>query len=197
MTESIHPGAVRPNYSLQQFAKMQLAEEGEWEQFLRVQNASPPKTNPEWRDGDLWHVPETPSDDFLLHKRLQTAFVERFRDEMRSGTWSVRAVSRGKADRESLASELAAAARDISFINGKIDSFTLVEIEPLSKEDRYLKLKWFIEQVCAVVPAKQGVSKAKVQELAERLLTFHVRDDLFKAAWEEAQKAPLWSKPGP
>ncbi|WP_133366484.1 hypothetical protein [Qipengyuania sediminis] len=197
MAEELGIVAVRPDYSLAQFAKTHLAQGCEWEEFLRIQSASPPQTLHRWERGELVHYLEPASAEYSRRCVLHEELVERFHSALRSGLWIVKAISSGNSDRASVATDLVLTATEIDFFSNRIGSFRLVQILPLPGEDRYLTLKWFIEQVCAVVPPKRGVGRKEVLELAERLLQFEIRDDLFKAAWADANKPEGFGRPGP
>jgi hypothetical protein len=204
MSEKHVAANVSPNYSLRKFAETHLAEPGEWDEFLRVKDAAKPVSRPVWAPDEatpgqqyLSHVEEEPSPDFLLRSRLEQAFVERFRAELLSGKWSVKGIARGASNRAEIAPDLAAQMNSVSFLDDRLGGFTFVEIEPSSLETRYLRLKWMIEQICDVVPAKQRFGKEQVEALADRLLPFDVRNDVFKAAWAEAKIPAEYRKPGP
>lgn len=187
---------VRPNYSLREFVRIQIASDEEWAEFLRVQGAAPPRGQTTLEGGRPIVTPGAPSPEFTRCQTLEKHFRERLRQHLLSGSWQVRAIARGQSDRQTVAPDLLARATQISFLEDRIGTFTFVEIAPLGSEDRYLRIKWFIEQFCAVVPPKHGITKAHVQDLAERLLPFQVTDDLFKPAWREADIAPAFRKPG-
>jgi hypothetical protein len=204
MSEKHVPANVSPNYSLRKFAETHLAEPGEWDEFLRVKDAAEPVSRPVWTQSktmpdqeDLTHIKEDPSPDFLLRSRLHQAFVERLRTELLSGNWSVKGIARGASNRAEIAPDLAAQMSSVSFLDDRMGSFTFVEIEPSGLETRFLRLKWMIEQICDVVPAKKRFGKDEVEDIVDRLLPFDVRNDVFKAAWAEAKIPTEYRKPGP
>lgn len=197
MTDDHGSGAVRPNYSLAQFAKTHLARDDEWEEFLRVHDACPPQVRQRWERGESIHFQEPASTEYSRRCELQEQFAERFRCALRSGLWIVKAIPQGTFDRTNVSIDLVLRATNIAFASDQIGHLRLVQILPLPGEDRYLTLKWFIEHICAVVPPKKGVGRKEVAELAERLLQMEVRDDLFKAAWADANKPDGFGRPGP
>lgn len=156
-----------------------------------------PQTQTRLIDGNPVSHTDEPSADFLLHTRLHIEFVQRFKDQLHSGQWVVMAMRHGGIDRERIANNIALMGPEVSFLGNSCGAFFLVEIHPIPGKDCYLKMKWFIEQVCEVIPPKMGMGRSEVQDLAHRLLAFEVRDDLFKASWAEAKKPAGWAKPGP
>ncbi|MEO0464603.1 MAG: hypothetical protein AAF127_15860 [Pseudomonadota bacterium] len=155
-----------------------------------------PSSNTILKDGIPYQIHEVAPADWLLKRELEEALLDEFRTQIGTGRWGVRAMPRGKSDRETIAVELVEDAAKIDFEDNKIGPFSLVEITETPATDRYLIIKWFIEQVCSVVPPKQGVKKHQIPDLADRLLPFDVRDDIFKAAWADAKIPEGFRKSG-
>lgn len=197
MDHGIGTSAVGPDYSLKEFARTQLASTEEWEDFCRVHDAPLPETRTRLVDGVPTPETDQPSPDFVLRLRLSTELIRRLKECLTSGEWVVRAMRQGQSDRERVAIDLLLQSPRVSFMDDRIGPFFLVQLIPAPGEDRFDSIKWFIEQICQVVPPKMGMGRPQVQDLAERLLKFDVRDDIFKAAWSAADKPAGWSKPGP
>tara|TARA_B100000678_G_scaffold196749_1_gene165086 strand:+ start:4067 stop:4669 length:603 start_codon:yes stop_codon:yes gene_type:complete len=197
MTRIAPPGLkVRPNHSLERFARDNLLSREEWEELDEVAHAAKPKSETILEDGTPRQIWEEPSPAYLRRKELEAALLEQFRVDMASGRWAVTAIPKGGHSRQSIALELIENAKDISFAQSRIRDYFHVEITESSGPDRYLTLKWFIEQVCAVIEPKRGVGKVEIQNLADKLLDFEVRDDIFKSSWTDAKIPDGFRKPG-
>lgn len=197
MEHVAHSGiSVRPNNTLDHFARENLLSASDWAEFDRVKSAKKPNVKTTLVDGMPRQERDTPSPDYLRRLKLEELLRQQFREELQSGRWSITAIPPGAFSRQKIASELIENAKTISFANNTVGRFIRVEISECSGADRYSTLKWFIEQVCQVVPPKRGVRKEQVQDLAERLLDFDVRDDLFKSAWTDANIPVDFRKPG-
>ncbi|WP_057884252.1 hypothetical protein [Tsuneonella troitsensis] len=184
-------------FSLRSFAERYLAEGEEWTEYLRVQVAGPPKSRTTLDEGFPVTTVDEPSPEYSLKLHLHDLLVSRFKAELQSGEWEILALSQRSTDRSRVDLEFAAGIRDVSFLDNRLGGLTLVQIRPNSSDDRYLATKDFIETVCAIIPAKKGVTKRHIQDLADKLLPFSVRDDHFKIAWDNASKSSAWMKPGP
>ena len=187
---------VRPDRSLRRFARETLLTPVLWEELDSLVDATGPSSTTILKDGLPQQIHEAPSADWLRKRELEEALLEEFRTQIGTGRWGVRAMPRGKSDRETIAIELVEGTAKVDFERNRIGPFSLVEITDSPATDRYLSTKWFIEQVCSVVPPKQGVKKPQIQDLADRLLPFDVRDDIFKAAWADAKIPEGFRKSG-
>lgn len=187
---------VRPNHSLERFARENLLSPEQWAELDDVADAAKPTSKTILKDGLPCQIWEEASPDYLRRQKLEAALLKQFQIEMASGRWAVTAIPRGAQDRQPIALELIENAKDISFAQSRIGQLTHVKITESSGPDRYLALKWFIEQICAAIEPKRGVGKTEIQDLATRLLGFEVREDIFKAAWADAKIPEGFRKPG-
>lgn len=187
---------VRPNYSLLKFARECLLSKAQWEELDKIGDPAKPSDKTILVDGYPRQIWEKPSPAYRRKGELEAALVEQFREEIASGRWAVTAIPAGAHTRETIAIELIEHAKDISFIHSRIGRFNRVEIVESPSSDRYLVIKWFIEQVCETIRPKQGIGKAEILDLADKLLDFDVREDIFKAAWADARIPEGFRKPG-
>lgn len=188
--------SVRPDITLNRFAREYLLSPSDWAELDRVKNAAKPASKTILNDGIPQVVTEPPSADYLRKVSLQELLRQKFSLEIGSGRWDITAIPAGEHNRQRIAPELVKNAKCISFEGNTVGRYSNVQVTESSAADRYLTLKWFIEQVCQVVPPKRGVGKEQLQDLAERLLEFDVRDDLFKSAWTDAAIPTDFRKPG-
>ncbi|WP_340588846.1 hypothetical protein [Erythrobacter alti] len=187
---------VRPNHSLAKFIRERLLSPNEWDEFDQVAQASKPQCKTALIDGLPDQEWESPSEAYLRRRELEGLLLKQFKNEIGSGRWAVTAIPKRHYSRERIALELIENSKDVASSENRIDSFLSVEITEFSAADRYLAIKWFIEQVCAVVEPKRGVTKVEIQNLADRLLDFDVRDDSFKVAWADAKIPEGFRRPG-
>ena len=187
------PGSL---FNLASFAKAHLADPGEWEEFVRVKDATPPQEKKGMEKGELisWFTPETP--EYLRRSELHRKFLNRFFEKVDSGEWEVYAFVQGTLARQEIPPEHLRRS-DFNFAGNKIGRFWDVQIKLSNSINRLARLTQFIKQVCDIIPPKAGVKKSHIQTLAESLLPIKVTDDLFKVAWGDAKIDDRWRQPGP
>ncbi|AWW73743.1 hypothetical protein CD351_04815 [Erythrobacter sp. KY5] len=93
------------------------------------------------KDGIPLQIHEAPSADWLRRRELEESLLEEFRIQIGTGRWGVRAIPRGKSDREEIAVELVEGAAKVDFERNKIGPFSFVEITETPATDRYLSTK--------------------------------------------------------
>lgn len=187
---------IQPNFSLREFARVHLTEDSEWAEYEAVVDAPAPKHIAKFEDGMPFTRLEVASPQYLRRVELHDRILERLRKELSSGDWKIRALPPYRLQMEEIAPAALVRAGEVSFIKSRIGELAEVQVIPVAAEDRYTKLKWFIEQVCSVVPPKSGLTKPRIEELAERLFDFDVRGDVFKAAWDGANIPRGYRQPG-
>ncbi len=183
-------------FSLASFAEAHLADPGEWEEFVRVKDATPPREKRGFENGKLisWFTPENP--EYLRRIELHRKLLNRFFEKLDLGEWEVYAFVQGTLARQEISPEHLR-GRDFNFADNKIGRFWDVQIKLCNSINRLARLTQFIKQVCDIIPPKAGVKKSHIQSLADSLLPIKVTDELFKVAWGDAKIDDRWRQPGP
>lgn len=168
-----------------------------WQEWLRVQFAPKPETQPVWPKSDepFFHQQLDPSPEFKRACELRVEFAAVIRSKLNNGRWEVTGRPGDAASRQRL-ERVDWTHLKVDFANNSIGGYRHIDIQEFPAVSHDEVLQRFIEKLCETAMPGEKLTKPLISNLAAALYPDAFQANAFGRAWVAAKIDERWRRSG-